>query len=86
MIGSTAACIRSNLLLRRLPPLLVREAYSCCVGKSFNLEDNYHFENEIIITPSLPYSYIEVVPLTLHHSEHETNLKSHSAKNSLLFF
>ena len=56
--------------------------YACCVGKSFNLEDNYYFE--IIITPSLPYNYIEVVPLTLHHSEHETNLKSHSAKNSLL--
>ena len=53
MIGeySTAACIRSNSLLRRLSPLLVREAYLCCVGKSFNLEDNYHFE--IIITPSL---------------------------------
>ena len=86
MIGeySTAACIPSNSLLRRFPPLLVREAYSCCVGKSFNLEDNYYFE--IIITPSLPYNYIEVVPLTLHHSEHETNLKSHSAKNSLLFF
>ena len=58
--------------------------YACCVGKSFNLEENYHFE--IIITAPLMYNYIEVVPLTLHHSEHETNLKSHSAKNSLLFF